>query len=108
MARLRLLIALPFLLAITSMAAVAVAQATVQVEVRAPDGSSADARVTLTPQGGGSPQSCQTTSGVCQIAGLSSGTYIVTASPSGAGRPPIPRPVLIPPDGQVTVRLSLR
>jgi hypothetical protein len=89
-------------------AAVAFAQTTVLVQVRGPNGTAAEAVVTLTPQGGGAPHSCRTSSGACRISGVPEGTYVVTAEPISGGRAPIPRPVPVPPGTEVTVHVSLR
>ncbi|MCC6876692.1 MAG: carboxypeptidase regulatory-like domain-containing protein [Sandaracinaceae bacterium] len=86
----------------------ALADAEVVVQVRAPGGGTGEATVTLTPEGGGEARSCTTRNGTCRISGVPSGRYVVTAQPIGAGQPPVPRPVLIPPSGQVTVSVPLR
>lgn len=89
------------------LATVAAAQASVTVEVRATSGDAAEARVTLTPAGGGAAHSCQTRAGRCAIAGVPAGRYVVSATPSGGGQSPIPRPVMV--GGRTTtVRVTLR
>jgi hypothetical protein len=108
MARTRQLAALALALAVAIVPALALAQARVQVRVRTADGGPGEARVTLTPEGGGAPHSCRTTGGACSMEGLASGRYVVTAEPLAGGRAPIPRPVLIPPAGEVTVSVTLR
>ena len=97
------------LVASTLVAAVAFAQAAVVVQVRDASGSPAEATVTLTPEGSGAgPVSCRTTSGTCRIPRVPAGRYVVSAQPIAEGRPPIPRPVPIPPGGEVTVSVTLR
>jgi hypothetical protein len=86
---------------------VAIAQTVVVVHVRTADGSPGEARVTLTPEGGGAPHACTTSGGTCRMS-IPPGTYVVTAEPTAGGRPPIPRPVPIPPTGEVTVSVTLR
>src|SRR5690242_4892714 len=78
-------------------ATLAAAQTTVLVQVRGANGAAAEAVVTLTPEAGGAPYSCRTSSGACRIASVPEGTYIVTAEPISGGRAPIPRPVPVPP-----------
>ena len=93
----------------TLIAAVALAQAAVVVQVRNASGDPAEATVTLTPEGGGAgPVSCRTTRGSCRIPGVPAGRYVVTAQPIAEGQPPIPRPIPIPPGGEVTVSVTLR
>mgnify|MGYP001628120731 CR=1 FL=1 len=102
------LLALASLLAIALTAAVVHAQAAVVVRVRTAEGAPGEATVTLTPQGDGAPMSCRTSSGTCRIAGVPAGRYVVTAEPIAGGRAPIPRPLPIPPAGEVTVSVTLR
>jgi hypothetical protein len=92
----------------TSFVSTALAQTVVVVNVRGADGALADARVTLTPEAGGQGSSCRTAGGTCRLSGIAPGRYVVTAEPSGAGQPPIPRPVPIPPGSEVTVHVTLR
>jgi hypothetical protein len=109
MMRPRPLLSVLAFVALTVCAAVAYAQATVVVQVRTAGGEPGQATVTLTPQdGGGSPHSCRATDGSCRISGVPAGRYVVTAQPIAEGRPPIPRPVPIPPRGEVTVSVTLR
>ncbi len=89
-------------------AAVAQAQAAVVVRVRTVDGAPGEATVTLSPQGDGAPRSCRTVEGTCRIEGVPAGRYVVTAEPIAGGRAPIPRPLPIPPSGEVTVSVTLR
>ena len=83
------------------------AQAAVSVEVRGPDGSHVDGRVTLTPSAGGEGRSCTTQRGDCRLAGVPGGRYVVTFQPA-SGEAPAPRNVMIPPSGTVTLRVSAR
>ena len=90
-------------------AAAARAQATVIVQVRTAEGEPGRATVVLSPQeGDGASHRCRAVDGRCRIPGVPAGRYVVTARPLGEGRPPIPRPVPIPPDGEVTVSVTLR
>ena len=89
-------------------AATALAQAAVTVQVRNAEGQRAEAVVSLTPEGGGTPRSCRTRNGTCRIGGVPGGRYVVTAQPISGGEPPIARPVPIPPGGEVTVSVTLR
>jgi hypothetical protein len=93
---------------LTFVAATAAADSTVVVRVRMLDGEPAEAVVTLTPVAGGAPQSCRTTRGTCRIAGVRGGNYIVTAEPVSNGEPPVPRRLLLPPDGEVDVHVTLQ
>ena len=93
-----------------SLSATADAQdtATVHVVVTHDGGASADAWVTLTPEGGGAARDCHTENGACRIEGVLPGRYVVTATPAGPGRPPLPRVVPVParvPSIEVRVRL---
>lgn len=102
------LVALLALVAVLAIAGLAFAQAAVVVQVRTASGDPGEARVTLTPEGGGSPHSCTTRNGTCRIASVPAGRYVVTAQPMGSGRPPLPRPLPIPPADEVTVSVTLR
>lgn len=104
--RASLLAALAFV-TVLGLAAVALAQTTVVIHVRTVNGSPGEARVTLTPEGGGAPHACTTSGGTCRMP-VPPGTYVVTAEPTGGGQPPIPRPVPIPPTSEVTVSVTLR
>lgn len=84
------------------LATVALAEATVVVEVRNQDRSPADGTVTLTPASGGRSYSCQTSGGRCQIAGVPGGMHTVTFQPS-SGPPSPPRPVMVAPSGNVSL-----
>lgn len=103
MKRLRLLV----IAAVSLVASVASAESLVVVHVRSLDGEPADAVVTFTPAGGGAPQSCRTSRGTCRISNVRGGNYIVTAEPVSEGEPPVPRRVLLPPDGEVAVHVTL-
>jgi len=108
MTRTRTLLSALALLAVTLCGSVAYAQATVVVQVRTAEGEPAEATVTLTPREGGAPYSCRTSNGTCRMSGVPAGRYIVTAQPISGGRAPIPRPIPIPPGGEVTVSVTLR
>ncbi len=92
---------------VIGVSAVAAAQTLVVVQVRTAAGAAGEARVTLTPQTG-SPHSCQTRGGTCQIPGVPPGTYVVTAQPLGSGEAPIPRTVPVPPSTEVAIHVTLR
>lgn len=94
------------LIGILGIAAAALAQTMVVIHVRTASGSPGNARVTLTPEGGGAPHACTTSGGTCRMP-VPPGRYVVTAEPSGGGRSPIPRPVPIPPTSEVTVSVTL-
>jgi hypothetical protein len=90
-----LFVALPFLLHASS----ALAEATVVVEVKRADGSSAEGVVQLTK--GETKYSCTTAgAGRCEIRGVAGGMYSVLVEQSG--RPASkPKSVVIPPNGEV-------
>lgn len=83
------------------------AQAAVRVEVRDPDGSSRDGRVTLTSEGG-QVSTCETRGGSCVLPGVAGGRYVLRFASNEGGDPPEPRTVMIPPSGSVTLRVSTR
>ena len=77
---------------------VALAEATVVVEVKRADGSAADGVVQLTQ--GATKLSCTTSKGRCEIKGVAGGSYSVEVQQ--AGRPSTkPKTVMIPPSGEV-------
>ena len=90
-------------------AAYASAQGTTVVHVRVTDREAhpADAWVNLVPEGGGDPLQCVTEGGSCDIRGVAPGRYVVTATPRGEGRPPLPRVVPVP-TGVPSVELHVR
>lgn len=88
-------------------AVVAMAQTVVIVNVRTVDRRPGEAVVSLTPEGGGAPHSCRATAGQCRIASVPAGRYVVTAQPTGEGNPPIPRVVVVPPNTEVTISVTL-
>ncbi|MGE0788701.1 MAG: hypothetical protein AB7S26_23720 [Sandaracinaceae bacterium] len=98
---LALFVAAPFALAM-GMPPPAAAQAPVQIEV-----SGGEAEVTLAAEQGSETFRCRTQSGRCQIARVTAGAYIVTATPIGPGRAPLPRRVMIAGTGTVTVHVRL-
>lgn len=85
------------LLAAPAPAALAQGGAVVRVEVTDRDARPSDASVTLRPhEGGGASYDCVTRNGTCEIRGVAPGQYVVTATPTGQGRPPVPRVVPVP------------
>ena len=76
----------------------ALAQSTTRVHVVVTDrgGEPSDALVTLTPESGGAPHTCQTRNGTCDLTDVPVGSYVVTATPRGEGRSPLPRVVPVP------------
>ena len=98
------------LLVLVTPAALASAQGTTVVHVHVTDreAHAAEASVQLVPEGGGDPQHCVTRDGACDIRGVAPGRYVVTATPRGEGRPPLPRVVPVPagvPSMELHVRL---
>ena len=83
------------------LATVAMAEATVIVQVRNQNGSPADGTVTLTAAGGRT-FSCHTQAGRCQMAGVPGGMGTVTFVPA-TGPAPAPRPVMVAPSGNVSL-----
>ncbi len=84
------------------------AGAIVHVAVTNSAGESADAWVTLTPEDGGATFDCRTQNGTCDIQGVRPGRYVVTATGTEGGRPPLPRVVPVPahvPSIELRVRL---
>jgi hypothetical protein len=77
---------------------VALAEATVQVEVR----PAVDGTVTITPN---TPPArtftCHTRGGTCTIAGVPGGLATVRFAPDGGGAAPAPHTVMIAPTGNV-------
>jgi hypothetical protein len=88
-------------------AQVAFAQAFVVVEVRTPDGATADGVLTLKHQESGATYTCTTHGGTCRIEGVPGGLYQAVLRPAD-GPPPPSRQVMIPPSGSVTLRVSTR
>jgi len=76
----------------------AAAQSTTRVHVVVTDrgGDASDAQVTLTPESGGDAHTCRTRNGTCDLTDVPVGSYVVTATPSGEGRSPLPRVVPVP------------
>ncbi|MBX3271278.1 MAG: carboxypeptidase regulatory-like domain-containing protein [Sandaracinaceae bacterium] len=82
--------------------------AAVHVEVTDATARPADARVILRAQEGGAAYECVTRNGSCTISNVAPGQYVVSATPSGEGRAPVPRVVPVPrgvPSIEVRVRL---
>ncbi len=85
--------------------ALALAEATVTVQVRSASGTPPSGTVTLTPRGGGTSFSCTLHGGRCRIQGVPGGRYTARVrSTKGAGSA---KPVMIPPEGQVSLILSV-
>jgi hypothetical protein len=81
-----------------SFPASALADAIVVVELKTPEGASAEGEVVLTK--GETKHRCTTEKGRCRINGVSGGMYTVEVS--SPGRPaPKPKTVMIPPSGEV-------
>ncbi|MCB9595917.1 MAG: carboxypeptidase regulatory-like domain-containing protein [Sandaracinaceae bacterium] len=98
------------ILLVASAAAVGSAQAGAVVHVQVTDRTAqpSDASVTLTPREGGPTHDCVTRNGACDITGVPPGSYVVTATPRGEGRSPLPRVVPVPqhvPSIELHVRL---
>jgi hypothetical protein len=101
MTRLRLRLApLSVLLALVGAVptSVALAEATVQVEVR----PAVDGTVTITPNAPPARSfTCHTRGGACTIAGVPGGLATVRFAPDGGGPAPAPHTVMIAPTGNV-------
>lgn len=77
----------------------ALAEATVVVELKRPDGSAAEGTVQLTQ--GASKHRCTTDkSGRCALSGIAGGVYVVNVEQPGKP-PPKDKTVVIPPSGEV-------
>jgi hypothetical protein len=77
----------------------ALAEATVVVELKRPDGSAAEGTVQLTQ--GASKHRCSTDkSGRCALSGIAGGVYVVNVEQPGKP-PPKDKTVVIPPSGEV-------
>lgn len=81
------------------------ADATVVVELRLPDGRSTDGTVQLTK--GEAKHRCTTNGGRCAISGVAGGVYTVSVEQSGQ-TPPKPKSVVIPPSGEVKLIVNAR
>ena len=90
---------------ITLYAAPGLAQATVEVEVRAQKGATTDGRVILS--GGGKTFGCTTRGARCTISSVPGGPYKVVFQPAGGKRGPA-RSVMIPPSGKVKLKVAAR
>jgi hypothetical protein len=83
----------------------ALADATVIVELRRPDGSSTDGTVQLTK--GEAKHQCTTSGGRCALGGVAGGVYTVTVEQ--AGQPASKqKSVVIPPSGEVKLIVNAR
>ncbi|MGF1465033.1 MAG: carboxypeptidase-like regulatory domain-containing protein [Sandaracinaceae bacterium] len=90
-----------------SAAALGLAQATVNVQVRRSSGGAGEAVVRLAAEAGGRTFQCRTREGRCRIGGVPGGAYVVTAEPTDGGERPRPRSVLIPPTGDTELIVTL-
>jgi hypothetical protein len=91
-------------LVVLAPAAVALAEPTVIVYVRR-EGQPLEATVTVTDDDGNTA-TCETVNGSCTLAGLSAGRHLVDAR-ARDGRRAQSRTVLIPPDGKVSLFVSV-
>ncbi len=82
------------------------ADAEVRVRVESSSGQVVDGRVTL-ESSGDSPKrfTCTTREGQCTLKAVPGGQYLVVFAPA-KGTPTKPRKVMIPPDGQVKLRVA--
>lgn len=85
-------------------AAAALAEPVVIVYVRRA-GEAAEATVTVTDDEGNTA-SCETQNGSCSLSGLAPGRHLVVAQ-SADGRRAESRPVVIPPDGKVSLFVTV-
>lgn len=92
----------PFIVGLPT--ATALAEPTVIVYVRRA-GQPVEATVTVTDDEGNTA-SCETQNGSCSLAGLGSGRHLVVAR-SRDGQRAQSRPVLIPPDGKVSLFVNV-
>ena len=84
------------------------AQARVLVEVRNPDGGKVNGQVTLSATGDTNKKfTCRTSGGRCTISGVPGGRYVVVFRPN-KGKAGSPQQAMIPPDGEVKLRVSSR
>ncbi len=83
---------------------VALAEPVVIVYVRR-GGEAAEGTVTVTDDDGNTA-SCQTQNGSCSLSGLTPGRHLVVAH-GADGRRAESRPVLIPPDGKVSLFVNV-
>ena len=78
------------------------ADALVAVQLKDPQGQSADGTVSLVDAEGKTVASCEARQGACEMKNVAGGKYSVTVKPV-KGDAPKPRKVLIPPSGKVTL-----
>ena len=84
------------------------ANATVQVEVHASSGATVDGQVSLTNVTDTSKRfACATRKGRCTIPGVPGGRYSVVFRPN-KGNAGAPRNVMIPPNGNVKLRVAAK
>lgn len=91
-------------LAMSSMPAIASAEATVQVRVHTADGDPADGLVTLRSSDDRT-YTCTTDEGRCVLEDVVGGLYVVTLERT-EGTSPSPRTVMIAPTGSVDLHIS--
>ncbi len=99
----RTLLAAALVLVATMLVAIpaALADAVVQVRLVSQSGQPVEGTVTVSPAAGGS-FSCRTQGGTCRIPNVPGGRATVTVAPAQGAAPP-PRPVMIPPSGNVSL-----
>ena len=87
-------------------AAVALADATLVVELRTKDGSRADGKVALSKPGDSVKRGCTTEAGRCEIKQVPGGLYKVEVT---RGDKPASKPknVMIPPEGEVKLIVAV-
>lgn len=78
----------------------ALADATVRVELRGPDGKPAEGTVVLSHDG--KRHTCETEGGKCAMPGVAGGLYTVSVEQKGKESPKA-REVMIPPSGEVSL-----
>jgi len=83
--------------------ALASAQARVNVVVQSDDGTPREGRVVL--EANGQRHQCRTEGGRCSISGVPGGRYTARFTPNEGAAPP-PRAVVIPPSGDVELRIG--
>lgn len=86
-------------------ASVALANALVVVKIRTSGDKVVDGVVTLKAKAGEATFTCETKQGACKIDNVPGGAYTATFAPK-EGSAPKPRPVMIPPEGTVSLFLA--
>ncbi len=82
----------------------AAAEATVTVQVRSAAGTHPSGSVVLAPRSGGRRFSCTLQAGRCRMRGVPGGRYTAQVRTTKGNSPP--KPVMIPPEGEVSLILS--